>query len=84
MVQHNLFLEYILSTKPIPGIFFCQSVNLVFSEQKNNFRNKIIDSSSLLPNFYPVSLQHSNFQHAFTIRVRNSVNPDQMASSGAS
>ena len=33
-----------------------------------------------LPNFYPVNLQHSNWKHVFSIRVENSVDPDQLAS----
>ena len=32
-----------------------------------------------LPNFYPFNLQHSSCNHIFTIRVENSVDPDQMA-----
>ena len=34
--------------------------------------------------FYPVNLQHSSSMHIFSIRVENSVDPDQMASSEAS
>ena len=36
------------------------------------------------PIFYLVNLQHSSYKHAFTSRVENSVDPDQMASSEAS
>ena len=32
-----------------------------------------------LLNFYPVNLQHSSCKHVFSIRVENSVDPDQMA-----
>ena len=39
--------------------------------------------TTLLPNLYPVHLQHSSCKLVFTIRVENSVNPDQMASSEA-
>ena len=35
--------------------------------------------TSFLPNFYPVNLQHSIYQHVFSIKVENSVDPDQMA-----
>ena len=31
--------------------------------------------TKLLPIFYPVSMQHSSYKHAFRIRVENSVNP---------
>ena len=40
--------------------------------------------TSLLPYLYPVSLQHSSYTHVISIRVENSVDPDQMASSKAS
>ena len=35
--------------------------------------------TSFLPNFYSVNLQHSIYQHVFSIKVENSVDPDQMA-----
>ena len=38
----------------------------------------------LLPNFYTVHLQHSSCMHAFSFKVENSVNPDQMHSLEAS
>ena len=34
-----------------------------------------------IPNFYPITLHHSSFKHAFSIRVVSSVDPDQLASS---
>ena len=34
---------------------------------------------TFLPNFYPVNLQQSIYQHVFSIKVENSVDPDQMA-----
>ena len=37
-----------------------------------------------LPNCYTVNLQHSSCKHIFPIRVENSVDPVQMASSEAS
>ena len=40
--------------------------------------------TSLLPNVYPVNLKHSNYEHPFSFRVENNVDPDQMASSEAS
>ena len=40
--------------------------------------------STLVPNFYPVNLQHSSWKHVFSIRVENKVDLDQMASSEAS
>ena len=40
--------------------------------------------TTLLPNIYLVNLQHSSCKHVFSIRVENSVDPDQMASSEAS
>ena len=33
--------------------------------------------------FYPVDLQHSRCKHTFSVRVENSVDPDQLASSEA-
>ena len=36
------------------------------------------------PEFYPFILQHFSCKHAFSIRVENSVDPDQMALSEAS
>ena len=36
--------------------------------------------NALLPNFKHVYLQHSSCEHVFTIKVENSVDPDQMAS----
>ena len=39
--------------------------------------------ATLLPNFYPVNLQHSTCKHVFSIRLENSVD-DQMALSEAS
>ena len=36
--------------------------------------------TTLLPNFYPVNLQHSSCKHVFSIWVENSVDPCQMAS----
>ena len=33
--------------------------------------------TTLLPNFYPVNLQHSNCEHVFSVGVGNSVDPDQ-------
>ena len=38
----------------------------------------------LLSNFYHFSLQHSSCQHVFSVKVENSVDPDQMASSEVS
>ena len=35
--------------------------------------------TTLLPNFYPVKMQHSSCKHVFSIRVENSLDPDQMA-----
>ena len=35
--------------------------------------------TTLFPKFYPVNLQHSSRKHVFSIRVENSVDPDQMA-----
>ena len=32
------------------------------------------------PFFYPAHLQHSSCKHAFSIKVQNSADPDQMAS----
>ena len=40
--------------------------------------------TTLLPKFYPVNLQHSSYLHVYTIRVDNSVDPDQMALSETS
>ena len=40
--------------------------------------------TTLLPNFNPVKLKHSSCKHLFSIRVENSVDPDQMASLEAS
>ena len=37
--------------------------------------------TTLLPNFYSVSLQHFRFKHAFAIRLENIVGPHQMTSS---
>ena len=34
--------------------------------------------------FYPVNMQHSSCKHVFSIKVENSVDPDQMASFKAS
>ena len=36
------------------------------------------------PQFYPVNQQHSGCKHIFSIRVENSVDPDQIASTEAS
>ena len=36
------------------------------------------------PHFHHVNLQHSGCEHVCTIRIENSVDPDQMASSEAS
>ena len=36
------------------------------------------------PIFYPCHQQHSNYKHVFSIRVENTDDPDQMASSEAS
>ena len=35
-------------------------------------------------NFFPVNLQYSSYKHVFPSRVENSVDPAQLASSGAS
>ena len=35
--------------------------------------------STLLPEFYLINLQHSSSNHVFSIRLENSVDPDQMA-----
>ena len=40
--------------------------------------------TTTLPIFYHVNLHHSSCKHVFSIRVENSVNPGQMASSEAS
>ena len=45
-------------------------------------------STTLLPNFYPVNLQHSIWKHVFSIRVENTVlannsDPDEMPQSAA-
>ena len=37
--------------------------------------------TTLFPIFYPVNLQHSSCKHIFLIRVEQSVDPDQTASS---
>ena len=37
--------------------------------------------TTLLPNFYPFNLQHFTCKHLFSIRLENSVDPDQLASS---
>ena len=42
--------------------------------------NVLCTKCTLLPNFYSVILQHSNYKHVFSIEVENSVDPDQMAS----
>ena len=34
----------------------------------------------LLPNFYPVNMQHSSCEHVFSVKVENCEDPDQMAS----
>ena len=39
---------------------------------------------TLLPNFYPVNLQHSSFKNAYSIRVANRGDSDQAALSEAS
>ena len=39
---------------------------------------------TLLPNIYPVKLLHSSCKHVFSIKVENSVDPDQLASDEAS
>ena len=36
--------------------------------------------TTLLPKFYTINLHNSAYQHVFTSRVENSVNPDQLAS----
>ena len=36
--------------------------------------------TTLFPKCYPVNLQHSICKHVFSIRVENSVDPDQLAS----
>ena len=40
--------------------------------------------TTLLPNFYPFNLQHSNYYHLISIEVESSVDPHQMASSETS
>ena len=66
--------------KPAPTTFFlkagyfCIPLTLVILN---------IFCTTLLPNFYLINLQHSSCKHAFEIRVENSVDPDQMASSTA-
>ena len=40
--------------------------------------------TTVLPNFYPIYLQHSSYKHMLLIRVGNVVGPDQMALSIAS
>ena len=40
--------------------------------------------TTLFPNVYLVNLKHSSCKHAFSIRVENSVDPDQTASLEAS
>ena len=36
--------------------------------------------ATLLPKFYPINLQDSNYKHVFKSRLENSVDPDQLAS----
>ena len=43
-----------------------------------------LNCTTLLYNFHPVNLQHSSSQKVFSIRVENSVDPDQLVSSEAS
>ena len=40
--------------------------------------------TTLLPNFYPVNMQHSSCMHVLSVRVENGVDPDPMASLEAS
>ena len=43
-----------------------------------------IIGTNYLPTCYPVNPQHSPFKHVFSIRLENSVDPDQLASEEAS
>ena len=36
--------------------------------------------ATLIPNLYPVNLQHSSCKHVFSIRVENTGDPDKMVS----
>ena len=52
--------------------------------RKSNRATTPLSSTTLFPNFYHVTMQYTSCKHAFTIRVKNSVDPDQMALSEAS
>ena len=52
-------------------------------KELNHCHHRNFLCTTLLPNFYPVILQYSSSKHVFSSRVKNTVDPDQMASSEA-
>ena len=68
----QISLSYHLSFRPLFCLFLKCSLRQVLM---------YVLSFPLLPNFYPNCLQHSSSMHLFSIRVKNSVDPDPMASS---
>ena len=46
----------------------------------NSFHVENFFFTTLLPDFYPVNLQQFSCKHFFSVRVENSVNPNQISS----
>ena len=79
------------------GPTFCRSwfgsnlfAKIISRRRKLPLGNKVLTlvmlnilHTTLLPEFYPVNLQHSSCKNVFSIRIENNVDPDQMASSEA-
>ena len=53
----------------------------LFSEYNNPCHADYFFVPHSSPNFYPVNLHHSSCKHVFSIRVENTVDTDQTASS---
>ena len=52
--------------------------HFTFDDKYSCFLPSIFLCSTRIPNFYPVSLQHSSCKNVFSIRLESSVDPDQM------